>query len=124
MRSVYVGFDGADRTFNDQANSDRRREMHHDVRVIDQLSHQTAIFNSVQMVFHAVLRFEVPDILHTPGRKIVQQHHMIATVQETFSEVRTDETGTTGYQIAHEASCTKLQRICIIVRVTRMRVLV
>ena len=55
-----------------------------DVRVSDQFRHQLAVFNAVEVVFHAGGRFQMTDIFHASRRKIVQHHYVVPAVNQSF----------------------------------------
>jgi hypothetical protein len=68
--------------------------MDDDVRVIHEFGEQLAILDVVEVILHAAKRFEVADILHAAGGKIVKENDTITAVEEPLRKVRTDETGT------------------------------
>jgi len=48
------------------------------------------------MIFHPVGRLEMADVLHAAGGEIVEQHDVIAAIEEPLSEMRADKAGTSG----------------------------
>ena len=81
LRSVYVGLDGSNRTLDDQPDSHCRCKMHYDVGVIDQFCDQPPVLDGIQMVFHPFFRFQMPNVLHASGGKVIQQDHMVAAFE-------------------------------------------
>jgi hypothetical protein len=85
--------------------------VHYDVRIVHELRYQSPVFDRIQVVCHPLFRFQVPDVLHASGGKIIQENYMIAPFEQAFSQMRPNEAGTTSDQIAHHASREKLQRL-------------
>jgi hypothetical protein len=92
LRAVDVGLDGANGALDDQFDADSGRKMNHGVGIVHELRYQLAVFNVVQMIFHALKRFQMTNVIHASGGQIVEQNDAIAAVQQTLREVRTDET--------------------------------
>ena len=74
------------------------------IRIIDELCYELAVFNIVEVILQMFVRFEVADILDAPGRKIVEQHDVVAAIEEPFRQMGTDKACTTGDQIPHVVS--------------------
>ena len=53
LRAVDVGFDGAHGTFDDELDADGGGEMDDDVGIVDEFRDELAIFDVVQVIFHA-----------------------------------------------------------------------
>jgi hypothetical protein len=49
----------------------------------------------------AVVRLQMADIVDAPRREVVDDEDLVATTEELFGEVRTDETGAARDQITH-----------------------
>src|SRR5882724_5560045 len=96
LRAVHVGFDGAHGAFDDQANANGGGEMDDNVSAVDEFGDELAVFNGVEMIFHPVGRLEMADVFHAAGGEIVEQHDVIAAIQEPLSEMRADKAGTSG----------------------------
>ena len=84
LRGVDIGFDGTDRTFHDEFHADSSREVNDDIRIIDKLREELAVLDAVEVVLQVVGTLQVPDILHSAGGKIVQQHDAFALLEQTF----------------------------------------
>ena len=96
LRAVDVGFDGADRTFDNEADTYGRGKMNDDVGVVHKLCNKLAIFYGVEVIFEVPGVFEGPDVFHAAGRKIVEKHDAIAALEQPFRQMRADETGAAG----------------------------
>ena len=77
--------------------------MNNHIGVIDEFGQQMAVFDAVQVVFQQGGGLEMADVLDAAGRKIVEENDAITAVQEPFSEMRADKTGTTSDQKAQRA---------------------
>ncbi len=100
LRAVDIGFDGLDGTFDNEFDANGGGEMDHDIRIIHEFRNQLAILDVVEVIFHAFGGFQVADVVHTASRKIVEQDHAIAAIEEPFRQMRTDKAGAASNQIA------------------------
>src|SRR5208337_3039200 len=104
LRAVDIGFDGAHRAFHDEFHAHGGSEVNDDVGIIDKLGEELAVLDAVEVVLQMFRTLQVPDILHTSGGKIVQQHHAVALFEQPLRQVRSDETSAAGNEISHAAS--------------------
>src|SRR5271156_6523357 len=96
LGAVDVRFDGADGAFDDELDAHGGGEMDDDVGVVHELGDQLAIFDVVEVIFHLAGSFQVADVVHASGGEIVEQDDAIAAGEETFRQMRTDETSAAG----------------------------
>jgi hypothetical protein len=61
------------------------------VSLIHQLSEQRAVLDAIQEVMHPIVSFQMPDILHATGGKIVQDQDLISPGEQPLGEMRPDE---------------------------------
>jgi len=66
------------------------------VSAVDEFGDELAVFNGVEMIFHPVGRLEMADVFHAAGGEIVEQHDVIAAIEEPLSKMRADKAGTSG----------------------------
>jgi hypothetical protein len=104
LGAVDIGFDGADRAFDDELDADGSGEMDDDVSIIDEFGEELEIFDVVEVIFHLSGRLEVADVIHATGGVIVEQNYAVAAGKKTLRQMGTDKTGATGDQITQRAS--------------------
>jgi hypothetical protein len=78
--------------------------MNHRIGVIDELGDKLAILNVVEVILHPVTRLEVADVVHASGGEIVEQHDIVAAVEQALCKMRADEAGTAGNQKSQKSS--------------------
>ena len=88
-------FDCSHRAFDDQLDADRRSQVENDVGLIHKLRQQLPVFERLKKIVHPVILFEVADIFHTAGRKIVHKQDFVATLEQTLGKMRAHKTCTT-----------------------------
>ena len=71
-------------------------QVHDDVGVVHEFGEQLTILDGVEVVGHALGGFEVADIFHAAGGKIVEQNNGVAALKKALGQMRADETGTAG----------------------------
>jgi len=104
LGAVDVGFDGANGTLDDEFDADSRGKVYDDIGVIHEFGEQLAILNAIQVILHALGGLEMTNVVDAAGGEIVQEHDVIAAVEQTFGKVRADETGPPSDEIAQMAS--------------------
>ena len=98
LRAVDVGLDGANGAFDDELHADGGGEVNHSIGVIDELGDELAILDIVEVILHAVEGFEVADVVHAAGGEIVEQHDVVAAIEQALRQMRADEAGTASNQ--------------------------
>src|SRR5882672_3356839 len=93
LRSVDIGFDGLDRALDNEFDADGGSQMD------DELRNQLTILDVVEVIFHAFGGFQMTDVVHAAGGKIVEQHNAIAAIEQSFRKMRTDEASAASNQI-------------------------
>jgi hypothetical protein len=78
--------------------------VNHCIGVIDEFGDKLAILDVVEVILHPVEGFEVADIVHAAGGKIVEQHDVVAALEQALRKMRADEAGTAGDQKSQKAS--------------------
>ena len=78
--------------------------MDHRVGVVDEFREQVLIFDIVEVILHPVEGFEMADVLHAAGGKIVEQHDLIAAIKQALRKMRADEAGAASNQESQKAS--------------------
>ena len=68
--------------------------MHDDVGVVYEFREKVLVFDAIKVIFEIFEAFQVPDIFHTPRRKIVQQNDTFTSLEQFFRDVRADEAST------------------------------
>jgi hypothetical protein len=58
--------------------------VHNNVSIIDELRHQPAIFDAVKVIFHAGGGFQMTDVFHASGGKIIQHYNVVAAVDQSL----------------------------------------
>ena len=69
--------------------------MNDHVRIIHKFREQMAIFDAVEMIFEKIRTFQMPDVFHASGRKIIEENYALALFQESLRQMRADKTSTT-----------------------------
>src|SRR5215212_954906 len=93
--AAHVCFDGAHGTLDDQLHADCRGEMEDDVTLIDQLGGNRLVVDSLDRVMKTRVTFEVLNILERAGGKIVDHVNLVATLDVSVADMRSDETRAT-----------------------------
>ena len=83
LRTVHIGLDGANRAFDDELHAHGSGEMNDHVRIIDKFREQLAIFDAVEVIVEKIRIFQMPDVLHASGRKIIQENDALALFEES-----------------------------------------
>src|SRR4029077_15358674 len=96
LRAVDVGLDGAHGAFDDELNADSGGEMDDDVGIVNKLGDELAIFDVVEVILQVAVRFQMANVIHAAGGKIVEEDHAIAACEEALCKMESDETGTAG----------------------------
>ena len=86
LRAVDVGLDGADGALDDELDADGGGEMDDDVGVVDEFGDELAIFDAVEVIFQLGVRFQVADVVHAAGGKIVEENDAIAAVEQALRQ--------------------------------------
>src|SRR5207302_511765 len=97
-----VGLDGADRRLDDQLDADGGGEVVDLVAAVDELGHQVMVGAGVDGVVEAIVGLEVPDVVDTSGRQIVDDVDLVTAAQKLLRQVRANESGAAGDEITHE----------------------
>ncbi len=96
LGAVDVGLDRADRALDDKLDAHGSGQVHDDVGVVHEFGKQLTILNAVEVIGHALGGFQVADIFHAAGGKIVEQDDGVTALKKAFGQMRADETGTAG----------------------------
>ena len=83
LRAVHIGLDGANRAFDNELHAHGSGKMNDHVRIIHKFREQLAIFDAVEVIFEKIRTFQMPDVLHASGRKIIQQNDALALFEES-----------------------------------------
>jgi hypothetical protein len=67
--------------------------MHDDVGIIHKLGNELAVLNVIQKILQPLGTLEVAKIFDTAGGQIVEQHNVIAAINEAVGQMRANETG-------------------------------
>src|SRR5262249_12484105 len=113
LRAIDVRFDGPDRAFDNELDAHSGGQVNDHVRVIDKLGEQLTILDAVKMILEARARFEMADIFHAAGGKIVDQNNTIAAVEEPFRQMRPDEASAASDQKAQGTSSQRLRIVIV-----------
>ena len=57
-----------------------------------------------EVILHPVEGFEVPDVVHAAGGKIVEQDDVVAAIEQTLRKMRADEASAAGNQKSQNSS--------------------
>lgn len=87
LGAVDIGFNSADRAFDDELDADGSSEVDDDVGIIDEFGEELEIFDIVEVIFHLAGSFEVADVIHATGREIVEQNYAVAAGEKTLGQV-------------------------------------
>ena len=87
LRAVDIGFDGADGALDNQANADGGGEMNNNVGIVDELRDKLPIFNGVEMIFHAIGNFQMPNVLHASCGEIVEEDDVVTAIEKPLGEM-------------------------------------
>jgi hypothetical protein len=74
--------------------------MNDDVGVVYEFREKVLVFDAIEVILEIFEAFEVSDILHAPGGKIVKQNDSFTSLEQFFREVRADETSTARDEIS------------------------
>jgi hypothetical protein len=96
LRAVYIGFDGPYGALDDEFDANRRGEMNNHVRIIHKFREQMTVFDAVEVIFEKIRAFQMPDVFHASGRKIIEENYPLALFEESLRQMRTDKTSTAG----------------------------
>src|ERR1041384_2267944 len=86
-----ISLDRADRTFDDELDPNRRREMKDHIALIDELGGYRLIVNALDRVMKAWMIFQVANILEAAGRKVVNDKNVVAAFQIRVRKMRPDK---------------------------------
>jgi hypothetical protein len=70
--------------------------MHDDVGIIHKLGNELAVLNVIQKILQPLGTLEVAKIFDTACGQIVEQHNVIAAINEAVGQMRANETGAAG----------------------------
>ena len=102
FRTVEVTVDGFDGVFHDVLNAKGCGHVKDDVGICDEFFNKSCIADIAGV--HGDLVLEVRDIGVRAGAHVVEDCDGISAGDEGICQVRTDESGTTGDESAHEVS--------------------
>jgi hypothetical protein len=74
--------------------------MNDDVGVVHEFCEKVLVFDAIEVILEIFEAFEMPDILHAPGGKIVEQNDSFTSLEQFFREVRADEASTARDEIS------------------------
>jgi hypothetical protein len=77
--------------------------MNDDVGVVYEFREKVLVFDAIEVIFEIFETLEVPDILHAPRGKIVQQNDSFTSFEQSFRKVRADETSTARDEISQRS---------------------
>ena len=100
MCTQYVGFDYVNRVVDNQVHPHGRRQVKDDVGLADQSVHHNLVCNGVDDKREPVRATQVLDVVQAPGGHVVDRGDPVATSQQDFGEVGSDEAGATGDECA------------------------
>ena len=96
-----IRLNGSHRAFDDELHPHRGSEVEHLIRGVHQLPGQGSVLHASDDVAEARLALEMLDVANRAGRKVIDHRHLIAAAEQRFGEVRSDETSSACYEVAH-----------------------
>ena len=99
-----VVFDRVNRLFHNELDAHRGREVKDDVTAIDELGQEGLVAHRVDEVLEAAAALQFGDVVHRAGRQVVEDQHVVSSIQQRFREVRADESRSACNQCPHRAS--------------------
>ena len=101
LGAVHIRLDRAHRARDDKLHPHRGRQVHHDVRLIDELCDHVMVRGGVDRVLEARMVLEVADVLHRTRGEVIQHVHSVAVLDQQIAQMRADETGAAGDEEPH-----------------------
>src|SRR5258705_10517994 len=86
-----ICFDGADRTFDDQLDPHRRRQMKDHVALIYQLRGYRPVVNAVDFIVKARVIFQMLNVTKAAGRKVVNDENFVTAPKISVGKMGIDE---------------------------------
>ena len=102
--AVHVGLNRVNGRFDDELDADGRGEVEHDVCAVDELGQHRLVGHAVDHVAEPRTILEVFDVLHRAGGQVVEHRHLVSGAQQRVGQMRSDESGTAGYEGIHVRS--------------------
>jgi hypothetical protein len=90
-----------ERPFDDELDTHRRREVDDHLGLIHQFADRRMIEDRSTNEPEPWIALEMSDVAQGPGRQVVQHHDLVAPSDQSIGEVRTDEPGAAGDEVAH-----------------------
>jgi hypothetical protein len=77
--------------------------MNNDVGVVYEFREKVLVFDAIEVILEILETLEVPDVLHAPRGKIVQQNDPFTSLQQSFREMRADKPSTARDEISQRS---------------------
>src|SRR5205814_7547490 len=110
LGAVDVGLDGAHRALDYQVHADGGRRVVDDVCAVHQLGDQWRVDRGLDVVVEPRVGLEMADVLDRSSREVVQDLDLVASLQKLVGQMRADESGPAGDQVAHPFPFNRISR--------------
>ena len=94
-----VGRERAERLLDDQLDAHRGREVDDDVATVDELIDLEVVEHGTDLDVQPWIATDLAQVVEPTGRQVIEHDDRMAGIEQTFREVRSDESDTSGDQI-------------------------